>query len=309
MPRTHLQAASSAVEAPLTVTAVSMRLGISPSTLRTWERRYGLGPGERRAGSHRRYLPADIARLAKMVDLVHAGVSPSDAAATVLSLADSPPAAEEPPAPHSIQDLVEVSCRCRSAQLRRVLEAAVSTEGLVHTWSRLVAPALERLRAVQDGELPGCAPSTVLRTAFLDLLAAVADSIPAHDGPEGSVAILTDLAHEVGAHVIGVALRWYGIDARVLASESIEGEAGSERFKRFHDAHPVTLAIVMGTGTSCERFISFLAEDCSLDVLLVGADAPVVVDGRVLRVRTPAACVEETLAVLAPGADLASFDA
>ncbi len=309
MPRTHLQTAAPAVEAPLTVTAVSMRLGISPSTLRTWERRYGLGPDERRAGSHRRYRPADIARLAKMVDLVHSGVSPSDAAATVLSLADSFPATEEPAPPYSIQHFVDLSCQCRSAQLRRVLEAAVATEGLVYTWSKLVAPALERLRSAQDGELPGCAPSNVLRTAFLDLLAVFADSIPVNDNPERSLVILTDLSHEVCAHVVGVALRWYGLDVRVLASEFIEGEAGAERFRRFHHAHPVTLAIVMGTGTHCERFISFLVTDCDLDVLLVGADAPLVVDGRVLRVRTPAACVEETLAVLAPGADLVSKDA
>ena len=41
-------------DAPLSVAAVSVRLGISPSTLRTWERRYGLGLGDRRAGAHRR---------------------------------------------------------------------------------------------------------------------------------------------------------------------------------------------------------------------------------------------------------------
>lgn len=40
--------------------------------------------------------------------------------------------------------------------------------------------------------------------------------------------------------------------------------------------------------------------------MLVGADAPKVVDERVLRVRTIAAGVEETLAVLAPGVDLSS---
>ena len=39
----------------LTVAAVARRLGVAPATLRTWDRRYGLGPTERVAGSHRRY--------------------------------------------------------------------------------------------------------------------------------------------------------------------------------------------------------------------------------------------------------------
>ncbi len=297
------------VDAPLTVTAVSLRLGISPSTLRTWERRYGLGPGERTAGSHRRYRPADVARLTRMVDLVHEGVSAADAAAIVLAQPGSAEAAPRVRVPHSVHDLVEVSCRCRAGSLRDILDAAVGEEGLVHTWSRLVSPAIERMRSDEEGELPGCAPSAVLRSAFLDLLADIAKRIPARGESTASVVVLTDLAHEVSAHVIGVALRWYGIDARVLATERIDSGTGSERLSAHLAARHVDLAIVLGSGTSCESFISFVASECELDVLLVGADAPAIVDGRVLRVRTPAACVEETLALLAPGLDLAAFDA
>ena len=41
----------------LTVAAVARRLGVAPSTLRTWDRRYDLGPSAHTAGSHRRYGP------------------------------------------------------------------------------------------------------------------------------------------------------------------------------------------------------------------------------------------------------------
>lgn len=84
MPRAQL-VLPAAHDAPLTVTAVSAKLGVSASTLRTWERRYGLGPGERSAGSHRRYLPEDVARLTHMIELIQSGVTPSDAAAIVLA--------------------------------------------------------------------------------------------------------------------------------------------------------------------------------------------------------------------------------
>ncbi len=40
-----------APEAPaLTVAAVARRLGVAPATLRTWDRRYGLGPSEHTPG-------------------------------------------------------------------------------------------------------------------------------------------------------------------------------------------------------------------------------------------------------------------
>ncbi|MBN9326765.1 MAG: MerR family transcriptional regulator, partial [Cellulomonas sp.] len=50
----------------LTVAAVARRLGVAPATLRTWDRRYGLGPSEHPAGSHRRYGAEDLARLLVM---------------------------------------------------------------------------------------------------------------------------------------------------------------------------------------------------------------------------------------------------
>jgi len=64
----------------LTVAAVASRLGIAPATLRTWDRRYGLGPSEHTAGAHRRYSGADLARLMTMRSLTLDGVPPADAA-------------------------------------------------------------------------------------------------------------------------------------------------------------------------------------------------------------------------------------
>src|SRR5699024_3119414 len=64
----------------LTVAAVAGRLGVAASTLRTWERRYGLGPSARTAGRHRRYDAADVARLQVMRRLTRQGAAPADAA-------------------------------------------------------------------------------------------------------------------------------------------------------------------------------------------------------------------------------------
>lgn len=63
----------------LTVAAVARRLGVAPATLRTWARRYHLGPSEHTAGAHRRYSAADLGRLVVMRRLTLQGVPPADA--------------------------------------------------------------------------------------------------------------------------------------------------------------------------------------------------------------------------------------
>ena len=70
----------------LTVAAVARRLGVAPATLRTWDRRYGIGPTNHDTGTHRRYSANDVTRLSAMVRLIVAGVTPKDAAIKALGL-------------------------------------------------------------------------------------------------------------------------------------------------------------------------------------------------------------------------------
>ncbi|MFB9907121.1 MerR family transcriptional regulator [Allokutzneria oryzae] len=69
----------------MTVAAVASRLGVAPATLRTWDRRYGLGPSGHTSGRHRRYGTKDIARLELMQRALLRGASPADAARYALS--------------------------------------------------------------------------------------------------------------------------------------------------------------------------------------------------------------------------------
>ena len=64
----------------LSVAGAARGLGVAPATLRSWERRYGLAPSLHTAGGHRRYGPADLARLQVMHRLVRDGVPPAEAA-------------------------------------------------------------------------------------------------------------------------------------------------------------------------------------------------------------------------------------
>lgn len=298
VPRAHL--VQTVPEVPLTVTAVSARLGVSPSTLRTWERRYGLGPGERRAGSHRRYQPEDIARLGRMVSLIRSGVAPADAAASVLALPDEALLTPGPEtlAPTGAADIVAASREGSAETLQRMLEVAVSTDGLVHTWSELVEPALETLFGSEDGEQPGRAPSAVLTTVILTILQAVAEQFPQTDHSLARpVVVLTDQEHRLAAYVASVALVWNGVPTSVLATGRYCGAGGADRFEAHRRNHDVRIAVIMGSGTSCERLLGTIAREQDVDVVLVGADAPTFLDRHVQRVRTLTACVDETIAL------------
>src|SRR3954447_23880652 len=66
--------------AGLPVTAAARRLGVSASTLRSWERRYGLGPSLRTPGGHRRYSATDLAALQRLQQLIAAGRATATAA-------------------------------------------------------------------------------------------------------------------------------------------------------------------------------------------------------------------------------------
>lgn len=59
---------------------LARKVGVSPTTLRSWDRRYGLGPAVRADGRHRRWSPDDVAMVREMCRLTAAGLPPAEAA-------------------------------------------------------------------------------------------------------------------------------------------------------------------------------------------------------------------------------------
>ena len=214
MPRAIL-AQSAQADRSRTMSSVSDELGVSPSTLRTWERRYGLGPAQREAGERRRYHPEDVDRLRAMIHHVRAGMSAAEAAKR--ALAESALLPRRGPA--NAAQLRSVALSDDYHRLEEVIEAAVASHGLVHTWSRFVEPTLKSLRSAPGGEPIGSAPALMLVNAFQRVCRSVYQSRPARSLVGGDrVALISDSLHETAVQVIGVALAWYGCDVRVLSS-------------------------------------------------------------------------------------------
>ena len=132
----------------LTVAAVARRLGVAPATLRTWDRRYGLGPSEHSTGEHRRYNSTDLARLTLMRKLVISGVSPAEAAERALSFSGkSESVAETLSREINVrEELVETLIRAARAYdkgfIEELLRAELASSGITNTWNEVMVPLL-----------------------------------------------------------------------------------------------------------------------------------------------------------------------
>lgn len=136
----------------LTVAAVARKLGIAPATLRTWDRRYGIGPSKHSIGTHRKYSATDLIRLTAMVRLIVAGVAPKDAAhkALKLDLKKSQEAVEE--VLRSVEDQSDlVSLLHRSAlkldspKFEKLIRKSIADIGVEATWLEVLAPLLNEI--------------------------------------------------------------------------------------------------------------------------------------------------------------------
>ncbi|MET4924099.1 MerR family transcriptional regulator [Streptomyces sp. PSRA5] len=145
--------------------AVARRLGVSPTTLRSWDRRYGIGPAARQDGRHRRWTPVDVAMLEEMCRLTAAGVPPAEAARAARDrtgdVSDRPtpgpgPTASAPggrlPGAGRGLPLGDVRLECRGLSraavrldapvVEELLTSFVDEYGLVHAWEAVMMPTL-----------------------------------------------------------------------------------------------------------------------------------------------------------------------
>ncbi|CAN3985410.1 sigma-70 family RNA polymerase sigma factor [Kitasatospora purpeofusca] len=186
-PRTPQEEARDADEPGLPTGGVARRLGVSPTTVRSWERRYGIGPADRRAGHHRRWSPQDIAVLEAMCRLTARGVPPGEAARAALARRgadaadlitetgpadstgpDSPGPEDGAPGPApggsrtlrvgtvspECRGLARAAVRLDAPEVTAILRGAVERLGVVDAWTEVMMPALQAVgrKWAVDGE-------------------------------------------------------------------------------------------------------------------------------------------------------------
>lgn len=134
------------VEEKLTVAAVARRIGVAPATLRTWDRRYDLGPSEHVEGEHRRYCPTDLAKLMTMRRLIVAGVAPADAAEQAKNFKGELKVKKIVKEFEVREEVVEALYKALQSFDRAFVEETISHEiseyGVEGAWSDVIVPTL-----------------------------------------------------------------------------------------------------------------------------------------------------------------------
>lgn len=311
--------------ATLTPAAVARRLGVAAATLRTWDRRYGLGPSEHTAGAHRRYTAADVARLTEMRSLTLDGVPPAEAArlardgtngrhlAVVPAPARSseaqdaaPGRGEEPSAAPAVAPsptaVIDAALRGDSVAARALLAPG---DDLSRWWSDLIVPARAGVAARTVLARPGDEPDEVIVAAALAALRDRFSKVPRHPSRRRVVLLFTPPGEPrpLELHVLAAALADRGLDARVVA-----GPAGQTRLGEIVTMTSPSAAVLMSERTDPDLGIvdALSAQHPDLMQFVMVPDvaaAQVPLDHRVQRVRSFAGVLHEVAAVAegAPG--------
>jgi DNA-binding transcriptional MerR regulator len=181
--------------------AVAALLGVAATTLRSWDRRYGLGPGDRTEGGHRRYTPRDVERLRRMRRLTYSGVPAAEAAA--LALRDDPPVAVPgrpgpgPPGPglpsagRGVKRLARAAAALDGSGLLAEVRGRLAEHDARTVWTELLIPLLTGVgerwaRTGGDGVEIEHLMSWCVSTALREHTTAMSDALTAGSPKDGS---------------------------------------------------------------------------------------------------------------------------
>lgn len=193
-----------------TAGAVARMLGLPPSTLRAWHRRYDLPLAAPQTGSHRRYGRADIDALLRMKHLIEQGHSTEAAAGRAFHPGGAP----------DVATLLTAVGALKIETATALLEAHLADHDVLRTWDGLCRPAFGAL----------CGPDAERCVDLVHGLSwAVAAALhriptPAGAGPPVLLACVDGERHTLPLEALRAALAQHGRTALFLGA-SVPGAA------------------------------------------------------------------------------------
>lgn len=218
-----------------TVGELSTMLEIAAPTLRTWERRYGVGPTFRTSGGHRRYTVVDADRVATMARMISAGVPARAAAERVqrmsaheiaVSIGRGTEAMQESVLERSVTSIVDGARHFDVSAVQVAVEEAVALFGIEEGWDKIVVPALIEVGAQwHDGRL-GVAAEHLLSARIVTVLRSATHAFATHGPSRVVLASAEEEQHTLPIVALGAALASRGHASTELGSrlplESLE---------------------------------------------------------------------------------------
>ena len=227
----------SAPDELLSVSSVARRLGVAPATLRTWARRYGIGPSEHEAGSHRKYCPADLAKLTVMRRLISSGVSPADAAEQAKAHEGEVVIAEFTSLCRECDETIDAIFNAAEALdslfVETMLRNEISENGIISAWQEVFVPVLIQVGAAWEKSGKGIEVEHMLTEILKRVLRESTSEIvaPVNARPVLLASVGEEL-HSLALHALAAALAERGIETHFLGART-PVEAISSMVTRF----------------------------------------------------------------------------
>lgn len=214
-----------------TIKRAAELIGVPASTLRAWQRRYGVVDPPRTDSGYRLYDPADLTVLRQMNELVKDGLTPAVAAQQVIADRSLAPAFTGPRAgsatggrppvthPEGEDDLVSAAASLRIGRVERLLDERFATSSFESVVDRWLMPELQRLgTAWASGEVSVLAEHLVASAIQRRLLGAFGAAGPASSRPEVLTGLPYGAQHELGILAFAVCLRRLGVSVAHLGA-------------------------------------------------------------------------------------------
>ncbi len=187
------------------------RVGVPATSLRAWERRYGLLAPARSAGGFRLYGDADARRVELMLRGLAQGLSAAEAASAALSAAPVGAATAD------TGDLALARERLLAAfggydegAVHAVIDDVLAAYGLEACLTELVLPALRTVGAAWEGGAPTIGQEHFASNLIRARLMALARLWGRGSGPLALLACVPGERHDISLIAFGLVLRSYG---------------------------------------------------------------------------------------------------
>ena len=236
-PSEQPQSAPEVPEELLSVSSVARRLGVAPATLRTWARRYGIGPSSHEAGSHRKYCPEDLAKLTVMRRLISAGVAPADAAEQAKNhegeviMEEFTSLCRE--CDETIDAIYNAADSLDSLFVETMLRNEIAENGIISAWQEVFVPVLIQVGSAWEKSGKGVEVEHMLTEILKRVLRESCSDIvvPLNARPVLLASVGEEL-HSLALHALAAALAERGIETHFLGART-PVEALSSMVSRF----------------------------------------------------------------------------
>ena len=200
----------------LRIGEVARRTGVSTDLLRAWERRYGLLQPDRAEAGYRLYSEADVARVARMQELLRDGLAAAEAARQ----AGGEPEPAAPRRDADVRRLAEALARFDDTAAHEAFDRLLADFTGLAVLEQAVLPLLRELGERWERGEASVAEEHFASNLIRGRVLGLARGWDRGGGPRAVLACASGERHELGLIAFGIALRAHGWRVTYLGADT-----------------------------------------------------------------------------------------